>query len=211
MNTPVWLQSLLRAVRWHRRGLGMLAAAVCLVAALAALNPGAGDVHTVVVTSGALQAGTTIDADDITTIQVPGELAVEGTLSGPAEAIGQVVVTPRPAGAILTTSDFLGKDLVSGSDGLSLVPFRIADPGVVGVLRVGDEISVVAASSGGGSETIATAVRIAALPVSGSSSSLGGDSSGDGALVIVAAEPDTAEALAAASAQYTLSVVLLSS
>lgn len=208
VTPPAWLNSLVRAVRWHRRGLGLIAAAICVVAVLTALDPSASSSHTVVIASRPLAAGVAVGADDVTTLQVPAEVATSATLADPGAAIGQVVAVPRPAGTVLTSSDFVGKGLVADSDGLTLVPFRIEDKGVAGVLGVGNQISVVGANPSADTRVIASRVRIAALPSPGSSGALDDSSSSSGALVIVAADSHTARELAAAASEYTLSVVL---
>lgn len=208
MTPQAWLSSVARFIRWHRRSLGVVAVAACLVAVLSALAPSAVGSHTVVVAAHPLAAGVTIGAGDVTTLNVASEVAIPESFSKPSAAIGQMVAAPRPAGAVLTTSDFVGKGLVADSDGLSLVAFRIADRGVVGVLNVGNEISVVGANSAGSRRIIASRVRIAALPAPGTDNALGADSSGDGALIIVAADPVTARELAAAASEYSLNVIL---
>ncbi|WP_085763853.1 SAF domain-containing protein [Propionibacterium freudenreichii] len=94
VTPPAWLNSLVRAVRWHRRGLGLIAAAICVVAVLTALDPSASSSHTVVIASRPLAAGVAVGADDVTTLQVPAEVATSATLADPGAAIGQVVAVP---------------------------------------------------------------------------------------------------------------------
>lgn len=211
VNPQVWLSTLTRFIRWHRRAFGVAAAALCLVAMISALSPAVVTTRTVLVAAHPLPAGVKLATDDVTTLHVSADVAIAESLNEPAAIAGQVLAVPRPAGAVLTASDFVGEGLIADSDGLSLVPFRIGDRGVAGVLSVGNQISVVGANSAGSRRVIASRVRIAALPSTGSSSALGGESSSDGALILVAADPVTARELAAASTEYTLTVILESS
>ena len=207
MNPGRWISSLLRTVRWHRRGLAIVAAACALVFALAALSPSSGPTRTVVVSARPLTAGVVIGADDVTTAELPAQSVPSSALTDPAQVIGQILVAPRPSGATLLGEDIVNSSLVTTSDGLSLVPFRISDEGIASVLEVGDLISVVALGSEGQPVPIVDRVRIAALPAPEASGSLSGSGSG-GALVIVAAKADQAGMLAAASASYELSIIL---
>lgn len=208
MKLSVWLNSLKRAVRWHRRGLGALAAAVCLMSVLMALSPAAPKSATLLVATTTLPAGTALGPEQLKAVDVPLSLVPEGALTDSQAALGRILAVPRTRGAILTTSDFVGRDLLTGGDGLDLVSFRVADSGVVALLSVGDVISVIGSTSEGVTKPIASRVRIAALHEQVSSGALGGSATSQGALVVVAAPPSTAQELAAASAQYALSVVL---
>ena len=72
------------------------------------------------------------------------------------------------------------------------------------LLKVGDVISVVANSSDGTSQTVASNVKVAALPEV-ETAEFGGAQTG--ALVVVSADEQTANALASASAQSKLGIV----
>lgn len=208
MKLLPWFSSLRRAVRWHRRGLGALAMAVCLVCALMALSPSAPESRTVLVTTAALPGGTTLAPDHVRTVDVPLDLVPEGALTGNQAALGRTLATSRTRGSILTDSDLVGRGLLAGEQGLDLVPFRVADSGVAALLSVGDLISVIGSSSDGATKTVASEVRIVALHQPVSAGALGGSSPSEGALIIVAAPEHTAQELASASSQYALSVVL---
>ncbi|WP_316670082.1 SAF domain-containing protein [uncultured Propionibacterium sp.] len=207
MNLSGWFSSLLRAVRWHRRGLAVIAAACALVLALAALSPRPAPTRTVVVSARDLAAGVVVGADDVTTAELPAEAVPAAALTDPARVIGQVLAVPRPGGTTLIGEDIVGSALVSAADGLSLVPFRISDEGIAAILQVGDLISVVALSPEGQTVPIVDRVRIAALPAPAASGAFNSSGAG-GALIIAAAEADQAELLASASSSYELSIIL---
>lgn len=206
MNPSRWIQSFLRAVRWHRRGLAVIAASCAVVLALSVLSPGPGPTRTVLVSSHDLAAGTVVGADDVTTAELPQSAAPPSALTDPSQIVGQVLAAPRPGGAVLLGEDTVGSSLVSAADGLSLVPFRITDESIATVLTVGDIISVVALGQDGQAASVVDRVRIAALPAPTASGSL--SSGSGGALIIVAASPDEARTLAAAAASYQLGIVL---
>lgn len=208
MTPPAWAGSIARMVRWHRRGIGILAAALCLVAALSAIRSPDEDLCSVVITTRPLSSGLRIEADDITVARVPTILAVDVALREPPDAIGRLVAAPRPAGIILTSSDLVGNALVADSAGLSLVPLHIDDKTIVDILAVGDAISVIATSPADEPQTIAHRVRVVALPAVGSSGILATEPANSGTAIIVAADSKTAHRLAAASSEHRLSIVL---
>ncbi|WP_276697101.1 SAF domain-containing protein [Propionibacterium acidifaciens] len=207
MNVSSWISSVLRAVRWHRRGLAVVAAACALVLALAALSPGSGPTRTVVVSARDLAAGVVVDADDVTTAELPVGAVPASALTDPAQIVGQLLAAPRPGGATLLNEDVVSSSLVSASDGLSLVPFRITDAAIASILEVGDLISVVTLGPDGQSVPVVDRVRIAALPAPAEAGAIGGSGS-SGALVVVTADADQAALLAAASSSYEMGIIL---
>jgi hypothetical protein len=84
---------------------------------------------------------------------------------------------------------------------------RIADAQVVGLLRVGDHIDLVAADPRSGSASyVAVDVPVLALPAP---AELGAGSTGlTGQLVVVAAVPSEVDSIAGAAATDLLSVVI---
>lgn len=204
MNPAEAFSRLARTARWHRRGLGTVAATVCLFACLAVLTPPAPETRTVVVAASLLPAGSQLAAADLKLVALPVEAVPDQALTQLDEATGRTLTGALTSGSVLTTAS-----LLSGRDGTSpderLVPFRVPDAATVALLQVGDRISVVGASTDGGVIDLASDVRVAALPAPGASGSLGGES---GALVVVAADPETAARLAAAAAQMRLAVVM---
>ncbi|MFT8394991.1 SAF domain-containing protein [Propionibacterium sp.] len=208
MKIAAWLHSVKRVVRWHRRGLGALAAAICLVCVLMALTPGAPPSSTVLMTTREIPAGTTLAADDFKTVEVPLNVIPGGALAHTGQVLDHVLAAPRPQGSILTQSDLVGQGLLAGESGMVLAPFRIADPGVAALLRVGDVISVIGSTPDGETKTIASKVRVAALRQLPEASVLGGSGTSDGALVIAAASQTTAKELVAASSHYVFSIIM---
>lgn len=176
---------------------------VCLFAILSVLTPAKPESTPVLVASHALTAGSTLTAADITTIEMPIELMPTEALSDPDEVVGRVLTATLTQGSVLTGAAVLSsRDMTEADE--RLVPFRVPDAATVALLHVGDRISVVGSSSDGGVIDIATDVRIAALPTT-ESGSLGGES---GALVVVAADAETAAQLAAASNQMRMGIVM---
>ncbi|NLA29216.1 MAG: hypothetical protein GX875_06135 [Propionibacterium sp.] len=192
-----------RFARWHRRGLGVLAAMICLFAILSALAPAEPESAPVVVATRALPAGSSLTSGDIQLIEMPIGLLPDQALADPDEAVGRVLTSELTQGTVLTTANILsGRDTTGGDE--RLVPFRVPDAAAVELLHVGDRITVVGSTMDGGSVDLATDVRVAALPVS-QNTGIGGES---GALVVVAADPETATRLAAASSQMRMAIVM---
>jgi pilus assembly protein CpaB len=113
-----------------------------------------------------------------------------------------------------------------------VAPVRLSDPGVVTMLRSGDLVDILAANppAGGGlddsfvmgagsgatgsASVVAAGIRVITIlsAVTESGGVLGGaapsPSGGDGALVLIAASPETAQRLAAAAVTSSLSVIV---
>lgn len=94
-------------------------------------------------------------------------------------------------------------------------PVRIADAATAGLLRPGDRVDVIAAADGESrAEVVARDVRVTEVPrgAGGGSAAYpeadGGAGMGQGALVVLAVERDTAAALAGAGASGLLSVAV---
>lgn len=204
MSLPTSFKQLLRAARWHRRSLGIVAAAICLFAALSALSPPQPETRSILVAAHDLAAGSKITAADLRSVEMPVELAPQGALDDASQAIGRTLTGGLTTGSPLTTASILNpRDPQAGPDE-RLVPIRLPDQASVALLQVGDRITVVGATVDGGAIELANGVRVAALP-NPTGGTLGGES---GALVVVAADAETAARLAAASSQMRLAIVL---
>ena len=187
-------------VRWHRRGIGLLALCVAVIAGLgAALTPPAAPVA-LVVAARALSPGTALAVGDLTVIMVSDEQVPEGGFSDPAQVVGRPLVIGVTMGTPITTAVLTADSLVDHDAGEVLVPFRVRDADVAGLLRVGDKLTIVAASPEGISTTLAQHLRVARLPISASGGLM--SSSSSGALIVVAASRDVAQQVAAVSDQW---------
>lgn len=192
-----------RAIRWHRRGIGIAAAVVCLFACLSVLSPEAPESAPVVVAGRDLPAGTRLAATDLRVVLMPVEFVPSQALDTPEAAVGRTLTAALTSGSAITAASTLNGRESEGADE-RLVPFRVPDAATVSLLQVGDIITVVGATVDGGAVELATGVRVAALPA-GTESSLGAES---GALVVVAADAETAAELAAAASQMRMTIVL---
>ncbi len=194
-----------RTVRWHRRPIGITAAVVCLFASLSALAPPQPETTPVLVATRALTAGSLLSEADVRLTDFPVSGVPDSAVTDPARAVGRTLTASVTRGSVITDVS----TLQGGDDGARaderLVPFRVPDAATVTLLKVGDRITVVGATVEGAAIDLATDVRVAALPTRGESSSFSGES---GALIVVAADPETAARLAAASSQMRMAIVL---
>lgn len=199
------LAHLARAARWHRRGLGIAAAAVCLFASLSALAPRQPDSTAVVVAARDLASGDRIAAGDVRLIDMPTQFVPKSALTSVDDAVGGTLTGAQATGSVLTAAGLMSTRPPGMPGGERLVPFRVPDAGIAALLHVGDRISVVGTTADGGAVDLAADVRVAALPTEPADAFAAGRS---GALVVVAADADTAAKLAAAAGQMPMSIVL---
>jgi hypothetical protein len=95
------------------------------------------------------------------------------------------------------TSGSWGPELTAGQPGLTAVPVRLPDPGMVALLDVGDRIDLVATDpQEGGASVVAADVPVLAIPAADDQTSASGL---PGRLVVVGAEADQVAPLADAS------------
>jgi Flp pilus assembly protein CpaB len=199
------IRELSRVVRRHRALLagGLVAAAVA--AALPVLAPAPAPTVSVVAAVHDLGPGVPLTEADVTVVQVPRSLAPQGILTTTSQAVGRAAAGRVRRGEPLTDVRLLGSGLI-GQRGLVAVPVRLADPAAAGLLHAGDRVDVLATPSqavtAAPATTVATGLQVLAVPAPG-------DSDPDGALVVLAALPETAAQLAGAAVASRLSVTVL--
>lgn len=199
-----------RAVAWHRRKLAVLAAMIAVLCTVSAAAPADPPTVPVVVAHRDLAGGHLLTGDDLRIERYPTALAPADALTEPAPIEGRMLIgsagrgTPIGRGAVVAP-----RDLNPGA-GRSMVPIRLDDPGIVGLLRVGDLIDVLATGSGDApSRTIAAGARILAFPAQESGAGPLGASSGPaGRLVLLEVSPGEASELVAAESRDRLAIVL---
>ncbi|MCD4526860.1 SAF domain-containing protein [Nocardioides sp. cx-173] len=183
-----------RAVLRRRRPLAALLVAVAVAAGLhAATAPPPATVE-VPVAAHDLAAGTVLDGQDLVRVafapkSVPDDLA--------EDPVGRTLAGPLRRGEPLTAVRLVGPALTDGRPDLVATPVRLPDPGMVGLLSVGDRIDLVAADpQAGDAEVVARDVPVLALPADDGAAAASGL---PGRLVVVGADPSEVGALTAAA------------
>jgi Flp pilus assembly protein CpaB len=226
-STTSVLRDLFRAARWHRRLLAAVAAAAAVYFGLVALSPPPPPTVAVLAAARDLLGGAVPAAADLRTVRLPSGAVPAGALKPGSDLAGRVLAGPVRAGEPLTDARFLAPSLVrrlgaesvrgspesavSGHGDASVAyPVRIDDAEVVALLRVGDRIDILAASSSGSptADRVATAVAVVALPTSGRGAGSLAGSTASGALVVVSAPLRTAARIAQAAVNSRLSIAL---
>jgi pilus assembly protein CpaB len=204
------LASWTRAVSWHRRLLAAAAAATAIVFVLDALQPPAPAMKAVLVASRDLAGGAALHRDDVQRVQRPADSVPSGAVSNLSATAGRLLAAPMREGEVLTDVRMLGPPLIRANPGKVASPVRLADPGIAVLLRVGDRVNVLGAPQAadgttvGVAEVVARDVTVLAVPAP---SEL--DAATSGALVVLAATPSDAQALAGAAAASQLTVTIL--
>lgn len=198
-STPVrrvtdrW-RSVRRAVLRRRRAIAAVLTAVAVASGLHAVTGPAPDTVPVLVAARDLPAGVEIADADLRTVRfAPGSVPA-GVATDP---VGQVLAAPLRTGEPITDLRLVGPELTAGQPGLVAVPVRLPDPGMVALLDVGDRIDLVATDpQDGGASVVADDVPVLAIPAADDVSSASGL---PGRLVVVGAESEQVESLAAAA------------
>lgn len=209
MKSTGFLRDLRRAVSWHRRLLaaGLAAAAVAL--ALTVVRPAPPPTAHVLAATHDLAAGTTLDASDVRTVDLPPHAVPDGAYTGTGAVVGQVLSGPVRRAEPITDVRIVGASGLSGyGNGKVGTPVRIADPGMVSLVHPGSVVDVIATPTAAGidvtgpAKVIAKRVRVVSVPRRSDSPR------GSGTLIVVAATPKQAAALAKGSAGARLSIAL---
>jgi Flp pilus assembly protein CpaB len=218
---PLLASTRVRARRFLQRYRRAIAAGLLVLAAVSALRPlaaaEAGGV-TVPVLSRSLPAGDVVRDRDLTTVTLPAAVLPDDALIDSTLVVGQRLSVGASAGEILTPTRLLIGSVAA--DQVDIVaPVRIADPQIAALLRVGDVVDVLAASSSSSTQArvVASAARVVGSPSASASS---GESTGsrlfgsassafdNGGLVLLAVDPETASALAGAAVSSRLSITV---
>ena len=215
----VWPHHTLRRFVFRNRRL-LAALLLCLAAAVTveALIPTGQTRVSVVAAAADLPVGKVLTASDLTTLSLPPEAVPSTSFYDPGAVVGEQLATPLLRDAVLAPTAFVGSGLLTGAPaGTVAVPVHPAEQSTVQLLSAGQYVDVVL-SSGNGFEVPTTSTVIArGVPVLWTSASAGanptgpwpGGADGEG-LVVVAADPSNAAALAGSSSNGQVHLVLTS-
>lgn len=196
------------AIGGRRRLLSAAFAAVAVVAALRVLAPSPPPTVAVWAAAHDLAGGRPLTLADLRTVALPLAAVPHGALRADARVVGRLLAAPMRRGEPLTDVRLLQPSLLAAlpQRGLVAVPVRVADgPAALALAHPGDLVDVLAVADPGDggptTRTVADRLQVLAVPAS--------DATGDGAgLVVLAATPAQAGALAQASATGRLSLAL---
>lgn len=163
---------------------------------------------TVLVAARDLPLGTTLQSDDVRSVNAPDAWDLQGALGDPSDVVGQQLIGQARAGEPLT--DMRIADHRPSDPGTEIVPVRLADDGVTELLRPGTRVDVVTASVDEEHDTVlaedVTVFRVTDSPDASEIEPPNSDSSGP--LVLFSAQNTTASRLAAASLDQPVTVTL---
>jgi pilus assembly protein CpaB len=200
------LSRLVRTVGWHRRLLAAGLAAGAVALALHAAEPEPDPTVPVVAAAGELRGGATLTTDDLKLVDLPPDVVPDGAVESIEAAVGRILAGPVRTSEPLTDVRLVGPGLFAGwGDDLVAAPVRVADPGLVALVRPGDHIDLYAtpATGVGAAAVIAAQVPVLAIPETSADAMLA-----EGALLLVGTSAPQAAALAEAAVTARVSAVL---
>lgn len=203
------LLRLRRGVLARRRMLAAMCAGLAVLAVGRTVHAPGPTTQPVVVAAVDLAGGSALSAQDMRVVELAASEAPDGSVTTPAEVVGRTLAAPVRAGEPLTDVRTLGPGLVEHYPGTVAIPVRVADAGAVGLLRVGDDVEVLAADPAGGdsAETLGRA-PVVAIPRQ-AAGALTAEPGAGGALVVLAVPPSVANRIAQAAVTRVLSVILV--
>lgn len=195
-----------RRVLRHRRGLAAVALGAAVLFGLRAVAPAPPATVAVWTASRDLTSGAVLSASDLEQRRVDAGAAPADRVTEPTQVLGRTLAAPVSRGEVLTTSRAMTAGLLRGYPGRDAVPVRITDADVVGLLRVGDRIDLVAADPDGRQQPalLAEDVPVVAVPRSQPGAF---DSGAPGRLVVVAVPSALATRVSTAAVSDYVSVL----
>lgn len=194
-----------RRILWHRRPIAALvAAAAAYVAVQAAIAP---PPPTVPVWTAAhdLASGTVLTDTDLVRRPFTPQSVPPDRLRNVGRLLGRTLAAPLSQGMPLTTGAAITNGWLAGHPGVSAVPVRVTDPAVVGLLRVGDRVSLVATDPQQPGQVDQLVPDAVVLTIPRPSTVPTGDL--QGRLVVFGVPPEAAGGVASASTSQYLTVV----
>ncbi|MDN3482190.1 Flp pilus assembly protein CpaB [Arthrobacter sp. APC 3897] len=199
-------------LRRRRLLAALLFCAAAGTAVQALLPPAAGEVS-VVVSAADLPAGAVLTSRDLRTITVPAAAVPPGSFAAPGQTAGRRLATALQQGSPVLQTSLVGSGLLTGAPpGSVAVAVRPADPAMAGLLVPGQLVDVVLAGPDGLQNPDGPVLLAAGTPILWTAAADGAaawpGSAETDALVVLAAAPDQAAALAAASGSGQVHLVL---
>ncbi|WP_017585523.1 CpaB family protein [Nocardiopsis ganjiahuensis] len=207
----------LRLLDRHRRAVAAVLAALAAISAVLVLRPPPEPSTEVLVAARDLDAADPLSEGDLTALVLADRAVPDGALEPQAvspgkDAAGLSLNAPVRRGEVLTDARLSDPPALPYGPDLVAVPVRVADPGAVGLLSPGSRVDVLAATGheelGGPPSRAGPAVEVVggrpvlAVPAE---SDRGGEG---GALILIAATPEEARALAGHATTSRLSVTI---
>ena len=207
-----------RGMRRHRRLLAAACAGLACALAINVLAPGPPASVAVLAVARDLPAGTGLQSADLRVIRLPPAAVPGGALRDPKLAVGRTTAGPMRQGEPLTDVRLEGGPLGRPAPGMVAAPVRLADAQAAALLRPGERVDVLAASTAGagaglgadvgtGATLVASDVTVVRVP---SNPSAAGDLTAQGALVVLATTQAEAQLLAQAQVSARLFAVVVS-
>ena len=209
-----------RVRRWLRRHRRPAAALLLALAAGLSVHAVAGEPPPGVAVAAAardLPAGQVLRADDVAVVELPASLVPDGTLAS-GEATGRALSSAVRRGEPLTDARLVGPDqLAAAPPGTMAVAVPVAEPATLAMVRPGDTVALLAASSVDGqldgaapepAHVVVEQAVVLAQPVTPAGGLLDAPTGG-GPVLVVAVSRDEALRLADASANLRVSVAIL--
>jgi Flp pilus assembly protein CpaB len=212
---PFSSHDLRRGISRHRRVIAAALAGLAVIAAtdaaVAAASSTADEV-TVLAAAHDIASGTELTASDIEQVVLPASAVPDGTLRDQTAVVGRTTAGALRRGEPLTDVRIDDGPLRTPEAGLVAAPVRLADAQAAALLRPGEHIDVLAASTSAtdppdAATVVASDVRV--LDVTTPPATANADSFDEGALVVLATTPVQARALAQAQVSARLSAVVV--
>lgn len=187
-----------------------MAAALAVATGVSAARPADPETARVLVAARDLPAGSTLDAGDLRSLDLPVDLVPSGALAAlPQSLSGATLTGPVRAGETLTDWRLVRSLPVDAlPPGQVLTSVRLADPAALVLLEPGRRVDLVAADPSGEQPAFVVAAEALVVAVPDGDTTDGAVGVASGPVVVLAVPPATAVQLADAAVRSQLSVMV---
>lgn len=215
-HRPITVTRAGRLARRHRRLLAAAAAAASIATLGFSLQPPAEPTRAVVVAATDLPSGRTLSPDDLAVADVPAGILPAGTHPEPRALIGRVLAAPLTRGEAVGDHRLTAPPQWSLPPGTMPLPVRFSDARAAALLTAGQHVDVLASGGHGLGETASPAAGLVAeralvlavVTDHEDGGMLGARGSEDPALVLLAVDRATAQAISGAQGRGELGYVM---
>ncbi|HNI70618.1 MAG TPA: SAF domain-containing protein [Marmoricola sp.] len=134
-----------RRVLLHRRTIAAVLAGLTVYVVVAATQQPPPQTVAVWTAAHDLASGELLGQGDLVRRDFLPDSVPAGAATDVGELTGRILAAPAGAGEVVTTGRLIGRELGASYPGRRIVPVRLGDEAVAGLLRVGDEIAILAA------------------------------------------------------------------
>lgn len=152
----------MRFLKWHRRIVAALLAALSVCCFWAGLNRSAANQVATVVAKQQITPGQRISVDDLKIVHYPAELAVSDSFSNPQDLVGEISNTKLAPQQPITSHNLVSRGYAA-NPGEVMAGVGLLDPCLAEIITVGDKINLYTQAPDNSQRLIAEGIKVSGI------------------------------------------------